>query len=181
MPHQTEFLTLLRRHEPALRAVVAMLVREAQLREDVWQEVTVALWRSFGGYDAARPFGPWARTVAVRQVLKVLRGHRRESAFPADTAELTMPLFEARDEQMDERREALRRCVEMLPAGSRRLLTLRYVEERACPEIAGATGQSLDAVHQSLSRLRARLGECIRRRMAQAELESTPLTALATL
>ena len=52
-----------------------------------------------------------------------------------------------------ERIEALRQCMEGLPAHSRQMLQLRYVEERPCQEVARTLGMKLDAIYQRLARL----------------------------
>jgi DNA-directed RNA polymerase specialized sigma24 family protein len=49
------------------------------------------------------------------------------------------------------------------------LLALRYEENLPCDQIAHRLAGSLDAIYQSLSRVRGRLEECIRRRLSLQE------------
>ena len=62
--------------------------------------------------------------------------------------------------------EALEHCLDQLPEKSRQLLTLRYERSLKVEEVAQELKSTLDAVYQSLSRLRARLQDCINRRLA---------------
>ena len=170
MSDQPTFLALLRAHEVPLRAYVGTLIRDAHAREDVLQDISLALWRAFPRYDAARPFGAWARGVATRQVLKALRdGRRIPCPFPPDTIELIQQRFDELEQEASARHVALRHCAAQLPDRAQQILSLRYVEDLPCGEIATRLGMTVDAVHQSLSRLRAQLGECIARRL---QLES---------
>jgi DNA-directed RNA polymerase specialized sigma24 family protein len=73
MTRRDEFLQCLREHETRLRAYVGTLVRDIHSREDVFQNIVLALWKAWPRYDEERPFGAWARGVATRQVLTVTR------------------------------------------------------------------------------------------------------------
>lgn len=59
-----------------LRAFIRATVRDRPLREDVFQEVAMMLWRKFYRLDASRSFGAWARGRAARKIME----DRRESA-----------------------------------------------------------------------------------------------------
>lgn len=164
-----EFLQNLREHETRLRAYVGTLIRDVHHREDVLQNILVALWKAWPRYDAERPFGPWARGVATRQVLKAARENRRfPCVFPPETIALIQEQFDRTEDEATERAAALQQCVEGLPDHARQMLVLRYTEGRACAEIGQQLGQSLDSIHQTLSRLRARLADCVRRRLNRA-------------
>jgi RNA polymerase sigma-70 factor (ECF subfamily) len=160
------FQDLLKTHGPRLRAFIGTLVRDPHVREDVFQNVSLALWRSFDRYDPERPFGPWALGVAARQVLKAQREDRRfPCLFPPETIALIQDQFERTDSTANERHAALLECIHRLPDSLRELLSMRYSEELPCGDIAQRRATSLDAVHQQLSRLRARLSECVTRRL----------------
>jgi RNA polymerase sigma-70 factor (ECF subfamily) len=62
--------------------------------------------------------------------------------------------------------QALEHCLDQLPEKSRRLLALRYDQSLKIEQIARELEATLDAVYQSLSRLRARLLDCINRRIS---------------
>ena len=169
-----QFLTLFVRHESDLRAFIGSVVRDPSLRDDVFQEVSLTLWRKFETYDHARSFGAWARGIAV---YKVMENRRSEGRFP-----LTLPMesllrladaFASLTEGTSaaSREEALRSCMETVPEKGRRLLQLRYGDRRTLQETAQSLGLSADAAYQALSRLRDQLKECISRRLAHEQRE----------
>lgn len=168
MADQTpEFLSLFLRAEPDLRAFVGSLIADAALREDVFQDVAVTLWEQFAKYDKARaPFGAWARGVAANKVLQTRRRWGRlPVAFPPETIEKIVEAYGATEDSGGERAEALRECVRRLPDKSRQIIELRYEDCLSGRQLARKLGRSVDAVYQTLSRIRRGLEDCIRQRL----------------
>ncbi len=165
------FLPLFLAAEPDLRAFVGSLVAEPAAREDLFQEVAVTLWECFERFDPERgAFGAWARGVAAN---KVLHARRRSGRLPVSfPPEAIAQIAEAFGADPDEelggaRAEALRDCLRRLPERSRKLVELRYEEGLSGRQLAGHLGRSIDAVYQSLSRIRRGLEECIRGRLGK--------------
>lgn len=167
MAERETFLRLLLQHETEVRAFVGSLVRDRHAREDVFQEVALALWEQFERYDPRRSFGAWARGIAANKILQRRRQDRRFPVTLSDTAVLSvLAAFDRTEAETPSRLDALRACLQKVPEQGRRLLVLRYEQGLACEEIARQTRRTLDAVYQALSRLRSALEECIRRRLA---------------
>src|SRR5687768_351608 len=124
MTDRDHFLRHLLTHETRLRAYVGTLVRDVHAREDVFQNIALALWHAWPRYDVARPFGPWARGVATRQVLKAIRENRRfPCVFPPETIALIQEHFDRTEETHSEREAALQLCVAALPDHAQQVLT----------------------------------------------------------
>lgn len=167
-PHE-EFLRLFLGQQSDLRAFIYSLVRDPHGREDIVQEVSLVLWRKFEEYDRSRPFGAWARGIAAHKILQG-RGQALRSAIPfsPQAIQAVLDAFDQREESASPRAEALEECVAELPEKSRRLLVLRYERSLSLAEMAQQLESTLDAVHKALSRLRARLYECVQGRLAAA-------------
>ncbi len=168
-PVHAHFLRLYLSHEQELRAFVTAVVAEPAAREDIFQETASALWRAFPGYDAARPFGTWARGVAMNKVRQYRRKlFRAPVTLPEEAMQAVAEVFD-REPRADTSamEEALAACLTELPEKSSRLLDLKYRESLSAQEIAGRTGKSPDAIYQTLSRLRRALELCIRRRLSE--------------
>lgn len=162
------FLPLFLTAEPDLRAFIGSMLPDPASREDVFQEVALALWQGFDRYDAERSFGAWARGVAMR---KVWEGRRRLGRLPQyftlEALEALSAAFEDTQEVpgWHEREQALTLCLDELPENGSRLLRMRYHENLGVEEIASTLRLATDAVYQTLSRLRRRLRECVGRRL----------------
>jgi RNA polymerase sigma-70 factor (ECF subfamily) len=170
MDPRGRFLELFLRHQDELRAFIGSVVLDPHQRSDVFQEVALTLWEQFDRYDPARPFGAWARGVALRKVLQ----HREKSArfplsFSPEAIAAVAEAYSRTEAGEPARPRALRECLGQLPEKSRQLLAWRYEGGLSGEEVARRAGVSLDALYQALSRLRARLEECIRQRLAMGE------------
>lgn len=165
-------------HEEAFRAVLAnwamlnaylrAIVRNPHLLEDTLSDVALAIARSWPTYDQARPFGPWARTIARRVALENLNRHGvrpillSDGALEALGAEL-QDLAESGGVEVQVR--ALQKCTEKLSEGSRQLVRLRYFENRSYKEIADSVRWTVDALYVAFNRIHKALSECVQRQM----------------
>ena len=168
MNHPDRFLPLFLEVQSDLRAFIGAMVRDPVTREDVFQEVSMVLWKSFAKYDPARPFGAWARGVAAR---KILEDHRLRSrlpeAFPPEVIEAVAAGFDYEEGQAAwrERETALNHCLEKLPERSASLIAERYQKGLAVEDLVADTGMTAEAIYQALSRLRKLLRDCVQRRL----------------
>jgi len=167
MDRQEEYLKLLFGCELEIRAFVRSVVRDAHDSDDLFQEVALTLWKEFSRYDRSRSFGAWARGIAAIKLLQRRDQTRRlPVVLSPETIQAISAAFDRSEAQASGRAEALERCLEQLPEKSRHILTLRYERSLKVEQIAAELQASLDAVYQSLSRLRASLQDCINRRLA---------------
>jgi RNA polymerase sigma-70 factor (ECF subfamily) len=167
MDRQEEYLKLLFGCELEIRAFVRSVVRDAHDSDDLFQEVALTLWKEFSRYDRSRSFGAWARGIASMKLLQRRDQTRRLPVVLApETIQAISAAFDRSETQASGRAEALERCLEQLPEKSRHILTLRYERSLKVEQIAAELQATLDAVYQSLSRLRASLQDCINRRLA---------------
>jgi RNA polymerase sigma-70 factor (ECF subfamily) len=168
-----EFLPLFLEHQVSLRAFIGSLLRDRHAREDVFQEVALVLWDEFDRYDRSRPFGAWARGIAAKKVMQRWdKDTRQPVPFAPEAIQALLDAYDRAERTQPPEAleaEALERCLEQLPERSRRLLALRYERSLKLGEIAAQLRSTFDAVHKALSRIRARLQECVRQRLAAAE------------
>ncbi len=162
-----DFLKLFLKHQDGVRAFLGSVVRDRAAADDLFQEVSLALFESFAHYDPARPFGAWARGIAVKKVLQGREKSRRiPLAFSPQAIEAVLGAYD-RTEPTGPDPADLRDCVSKLPPRSQNLLALRYERSLKLGEIAKEVGGTLDAVHKTLSRIREALQECLQRRIQE--------------
>lgn len=170
MSERANFLKLFLDHEVELRAYITANVRLRDRREDVFQEVATALWESFDRYDPQRSFRAWALGVARNKVLQMWEASKRDAmTFSPDVVELISRVNEDHDDREAEYLEALAKCMEKLKDPARQVLAMRYQSGLSLEEIGQRIGRTLWAAHKTLSRTRAMLGDCVRRRLAALE------------
>lgn len=175
-----DFLYFFRRAEPDLRAFIGSVIRDSHAREDIFQEVSRTLWLKFDEFDLSRSFGAWARGIASMKILEAQkRSARFPLLFPPGAVEAIVRAFDESDASHEERENALKQCLDSLPPRSRGIVSARYEQRQTCGQIAQAQGISLTAIHQTLSRIRRALYQCITRRLEEEEdSDVTPASAL---
>jgi RNA polymerase sigma-70 factor, ECF subfamily len=153
-------------HRTMLKAYVGAIVRDPVLAEDCFSEVTLEIVRSWARFDVDRPFQPWARGIARRIALANLRKQARQ---PSGLDEQVLEFIGAEldsagnEVQLEERKQALERCLELLSDTNRKLVRLRYFENCSYQEVSEAMGRSLGALYVVFNRIHHVLAKCIER------------------
>jgi RNA polymerase sigma-70 factor (ECF subfamily) len=108
--------------QPAVSAFITSVVRDFRDRDDVLQDVAVAVMESFGRWDAERPFVAWAIGVARNQVGLYLRRRRREQhvlEFDPETIDALQVAFSSAAEVGEPRLDFLHECLKSLEGRAR--------------------------------------------------------------
>jgi RNA polymerase sigma-70 factor (ECF subfamily) len=169
---QHAFLDLLVEHQGILHKVCALYATDAADREDLRQEVVLALWRAWPAFRGEARVSTWMYRVAlnVAMLRARRRGARREVAIEDE------PLAPAgRDEDADEGIRLLHACIRELSEVDRAIVLL-HLEKHSYDEIAALTGLTRSNVSVRLVRLKARLRERLLARGYRAEEQPCPRT-----
>lgn len=164
--------TLVRLHQQHLYRYLRYLGASPQTAEDLVQDTFLAAYASGQAPPAeAEPRClAWLRGIARNLFLKHCRRQRTheraldESRLAQAEAFWTGEFL--RDGDGYDYVAALRECLGELPADQRQAIELRYTQGQSRDAMAGQLALTADGVKALLRRIRARLGECIRRRLA---------------
>ena len=155
---------LLLAEQDRLRRLVHRLLGWPGAGADVDDVVQDALLAAVGAHGGQQPPLPWLFTVAKNRWLELCRRKRPELVAALDALDLRTRA-ELGDDGGDSRVQALRHCVERLPARSRQALELCYGgEQLARPDVAARLGLGIEGLRSLLARLRTALKQCIERR-----------------
>jgi RNA polymerase sigma-70 factor (ECF subfamily) len=149
-----------------LLAFLHGLVRDADLAEEMLQEVWVRLAEAVEKGHEVRDLLSWCRGTARNLVLHHFRSLRTRGVV-ADSrlVELAAQAFDEA-QASDDRSQWLIDCVEALPEHSRSVLRMKYADGLRAAEIARRQQRTEDAVMKALSRIRQALADCIQQRRA---------------
>lgn len=141
---------------PLVHRVCVRILGAGAEAEDAGQEAMVMACRSFGTFDATRPFEPWFARIAYTSSLKVLARRKRVGG------ELTEELApgEASPEGQFAGAEAaawVAAALERLSPEDRVLVTLTYQDGLSNAEVADALDMPIGTVKTRLYRARERL------------------------
>ncbi|MGY3040497.1 RNA polymerase sigma factor (sigma-70 family) [Rhodanobacter sp. TND4EL1] len=158
--HQHRFESLLQEHRRVVFKIAGMYSRSAADRDDLVQEISTQLWRSFGNYDEAKAkFSTWLYRVALNVAISQARRGRWSEADRFEPLEAhhleTVGGGEPIAEQ-DERLAALHAFIGQLDPLNRALILL-YLEDRHYSEMAEILGLSETNVATKISRIKQKL------------------------
>jgi RNA polymerase sigma-70 factor (ECF subfamily) len=168
---KAEIMRLFTAHQLQLRAYAYSICRDAHLTEDIVQNVAVVLMTKGLEYDTSRPFLPWVMGITRRKALEMCR-QRGKSVLVSDESLLDRmenSLIEtAGTDYVEARLDAMLACVELVGKEGREVLNMKYVRKMSVREIADVTRRNVAAINSLLQRLRAKVVECVDRRMTEA-------------
>jgi len=155
---------LLRARE-SLFAFILGIVRDFNEAEELFQEISLRILERADDFRPGTNFGAWAREFARRTLMETRRARARllltDKALDAVAA-----AYGEIDESAMARKQALNRCMEKLEETSRRLVEMRYGRGLSLEEVGRGTDRKAGTVQVALSRIRSRLAECVRSRLA---------------
>jgi len=162
---KTVFAEDLRRYQTQIFGFIYSMVRDFDDADDLFQQTCLVLWRKYDQFDRSKSFVSWACGIARFEVASFLRDRGRRRLYFSD--ELSVLLVEAYDdieqERLAERRDALAGCVRKLRLRDQELLQACYEGSARVPEVARSWGRSIQSIHNSLSRIRRSLSQCVHR------------------
>lgn len=158
--HQQRFEPLLQANRGIVFKVAGLYSRSTADRDDLVQEISAQLWRSFDSYDETRAkFSTWMYRIALNVAISQARRQRWSDADrvePLESRHLETVAGGACEAEPDERLAALYAFIGRLDALNRALILL-YLEDRNYGEIAAILGISETNVATKISRIKQTL------------------------
>ena len=151
--------------------VAVSIIKDAQLAEDIMQEVFVTLYFKYGTIRDRGSLKPWLIRTTVNRTLDFTRKLKRSVTLPDDYFERLEdtawadPTKEMTDQ---EQAQALHHAMEKLPAELKALVVLAYFLEMPLREIAATLDLALGTVKTRLRRARLFL----KKQLLQQELKA---------
>ena len=155
----SRFAELYELHFARVYAYVARRVRDRAETQDLTAHVFQQALANLGKFKwRGAPFAAWLYRIASNAIADHARRNMRETNDLQSATETTAAAVDLEDV---ERRARLFRALDKLPDDQRRVIVLRFAEEKSIREIADELGRSEGAIKQlqfrGLENLRSRL------------------------
>ncbi len=149
--------------QPVVSAYVGAIVRDFAARDDVLQEIAIAVLDAYDRYDASRSFQSWALGIARNQVRSYLRSAKRD--LLTFDEQVVASLSVAFDDVPFNCGTWIT-CTRASTIGCQGndLLELRYAEDLKPAEIGDRIDAQPNTVAKALQRIREVLRDCIQSR-----------------
>ena len=168
-----EFVRLMSVHQRQIWWFINTLLPAANDSDDVLQETSLVLWRKWDQYDRDREFLSWAIGIARLQVFKFVRENRSKRIYLNETVlgeiAATAEKQVRNKARVETRLDALRSCFKDLGGYQRSMIEDCYLRAMSPNQIAQECGKPIATVYTILRRARARLSECVNRRLSASE------------
>jgi RNA polymerase sigma-70 factor (ECF subfamily) len=169
------FRQLVERYTPIVYNFVYRMTQNAELSDDMTQEVFVKVFKNLTSFEASRPFKPWLLRIASNTTVSALRkqsGGKSEQAgsqvVSLDALQEEMPGKEwggstrscedpAHQAEVRELGHRVERALYGMESNYRQVLLLRYQEDLSYEEIAETLGVPINTVRTWIKRGRDRL------------------------
>ncbi|QVL33544.1 sigma-70 family RNA polymerase sigma factor [Telmatocola sphagniphila] len=151
---------------PTVSAFITSQVRDFQDRDDLLQEIAVAVLESFERYDPKASFLGWCIGIARNQIhLYFRRKNRDRLAFDTETVDRIAQAFE-NSSLKENGLDYLTECYEKLDSKAKSLCNFRYQQDLKPAQISDQMGMTPNLVAKALQRIRDRLRDCLERKKA---------------
>jgi RNA polymerase sigma-70 factor (ECF subfamily) len=169
--HRDTFLRLVQQYEPALRRLAGAYLEQAADREDLFQEIAVALWQAIPRFRGESSERTWlyriAHNVAITATTRVRGRSKREEPISEPFEQASHLPSAEQDLLHREKQQWLIEAVRQLPVVDRQIILL-HLEGLSYAEIETISGLSETAIATRLSRTREKLRSQIQRKEVQS-------------
>lgn len=171
-PKNTLFFSLYDSVHCRLYNFLLILVHNQSDAEDLLQETAAIMWEQFDQFQEGTNFGAWAVSIARIKALEFLRQNKKSRMIFKETYyDLISNQAQQATENLADRIQMVKYCLEKLPEKDRKLLSMRYRKNITLKRISQITGRSSSGICQSFARIIAMLRSCMTKRLeTQGEL-----------
>lgn len=164
--HEAAFDELVRRKQSNVRSLMRYLSRDANLADDLTQQVFVEMWKSLHKLSEVAAFSGWLRKIAVNVWLQYAR--KQDYALQRATDSLDDVEVDAVDDPSPGHSIDLAAALALLAVPVRLCIVLAYQEGMSHADVATTTGLPLGTVKSHIVRGSARLKKLLSDYQAQS-------------
>ena len=150
------------REQVSLTAYAYSVTHNYHLAEDVFQDVCVKAVSESDHFSSLEHLSNWFRVSSRNHAITLIRS--KEGRYVGLSAEMLATLeadWTKASISVDSRSDALSGCLERLSPKSRRVIHMRYLENRSGDEIAAFMGTKVESAYQAITRIHKTLRDCV--------------------
>lgn len=169
------FTVLVDRYKDLVFTLALRMLKNREEAEEVAQDTFIKVYKSLQKFKGDSKFSTWIYKVAYNSCLDRIKKNKKHYNDVA-IDEFTMHHLKAVDNVFEtmvenERNEAIKECLNLLPSDDSFLLTLYYFEEQSLEEIADIIGLTANNVKVKLYRSRKKLATILKARLEPEIIE----------
>ena len=155
LEEEKKFISLINEHQGLIHKVCIMYENDPDVRNDLFQEIVLQLWKSFSSFRGEAKITTWMYRIALNTAISGFRKQTR-NVKTEDLKELHMNISDAwaddREEDIQRLHSAIRQLSEI-----ERAMIMMALEEIPYEEIAETIGITQNNVRVRMNRIREKL------------------------
>ena len=156
---EAEFLQLMHKHQSIIHKTCFLYCRNNSDKEDMYQEITLQLWKSFSSFKGQAAFSTWMYRVAINTAITMTK---KPNLF-IDSREVSVVPNEMDNTiGFSEDVKILYQAISRLNKVEKGIVLL-WLEEKSYEEIAETIGITVKNVSVKLVRIKSKLGQIIKK------------------
>ena len=169
------FSVLVDRYKDLVFTLSLKMLKNREEAEEVAQDTFVKVFKSLSKFKGDSKFSTWIYKVTYNSCLDRLKKNKKEQlkvAIDEYTEHQVKTIDNALENMVEEeRQQAIKACLELLPPDDSFLLTLYYFEEQSLDEIAKVVGLTANNVKVKLFRSRKKLTSILKAKLEPEIIE----------
>lgn len=151
--NEVQFLSLIKEHQGIIHKICRLYRESKEDREDLFQEITFQLWKSFPGFKGDAKISTWIYRIALNTAIAAFRKKKPDIEY----APILPDLPEVQQsEELSLRQERLFTALKQLDDSEKAIITL-YLEDLNYQQIAEVIGISENYVGVKLNRIKNKI------------------------
>lgn len=160
MNHQPKdeaaFLKLLNQHQNIIHKICRMYAKGSAEHNDLFQEITIQLWKSFNRFEGKSKFSTWMYRVGFNTAITLYRKNKKTPDTQPLNENHSQQQLETYDDTVDEQLKWLYKKIDAFSEIDRALILL-YLDNKRYSEIAETLGVSKINARVKMNRIKNRL------------------------
>ena len=152
---EKKFISLINEHQGLIHKVCIMYENDPDVRNDLFQEIVLQLWKSFSSFRGEAKITTWMYRIALNTAISGFRKQTRH-VKTEDLKELHLNISDSWGDEREEDIQRLRSAIRQLSEIERAMIMMA-LEEVPYEEIAETIGITQNNVRVRMNRIREKL------------------------
>ena len=158
---EADFVTLIEENQNIIHKICRLYTQSEAEHKDLFQEISIQLWRSFDRFEGKSKFSTWMYRVGLNTAITLYRKDKKRIDTYALNDEISRIEVDQYDPVIDEQLNWLYQKIEKFSEIDKALVLL-YLEDKKYDEIADTLGITAVNARVKMNRIKQRLKKMIK-------------------
>jgi RNA polymerase sigma-70 factor (ECF subfamily) len=151
-----EFLQNITSNQAIIHKVTRIYCDNVDDRKDLFQEILIQLWKSYGSFKEQSKFSTWMYRVAINTAITAFKRGAKKNIKAQFVTDLPQVVDDEYDTDLEDNLNLLHSAIGQL-TGIEKSIILLYLEDKSYEEIAEITGITQNYVRVKMNRIKKKL------------------------